>query len=344
MIRLTWRQFHTQALVVFAALVAVAVVLAITGPNLVHLYDTTIATCHKHGDCSTVTAAFLRTDSTLRSWLGVVVVVVPGLIGIFWGAPLVARELETGTFRLAWTQSVTRAKWLAVKLGLVGLASMAVAGLLSLMVTWWSSPLDRATVNVFGTFDLRGLVPVGYAASAFAFGVTAGVLIRRTLPAMVATLVAFVGARLAITYWVRPDLMAPVKTAIPLHIVFGTAIEQTPTTGLSFFEPVNIPNAWIYSNDVVNNSGHAPTARFLESACHSALSGPTGGVQGVPTPNPNAGFPECVARVAAKFHQVVIYQPASRYWAFQWYETAIFVGAALVLVAFCFWWVRRRLV
>ena len=73
---------------------------------------------------------------------------MPGIIGIFWGAPLVARELEAGTFRLAWTQSVTRTRWLAVKLGVVGLASMAVAGLLSLMVTWWASPLDRANMNL----------------------------------------------------------------------------------------------------------------------------------------------------------------------------------------------------
>ena len=87
------------------------------------------------------------TTARLRTWLGVLVIVVPGIIGIFWGAPLVARELETGTFRLAWTQSVTRTRWLAVKLAVVGLASMAVAGLLSLMVTWWASPLDRVNVE-----------------------------------------------------------------------------------------------------------------------------------------------------------------------------------------------------
>ena len=54
--------------------------------------------------------------------------VAPALIGIFWGAPLVTRELEAGTFRLAWNQSVTRARWMAVKLGLIGLAAMATAG------------------------------------------------------------------------------------------------------------------------------------------------------------------------------------------------------------------------
>ena len=42
---------------------------------------------------------------------------MPALIGAFWGAPLITREFEAGTFRLAWNQSVTRARWLAIKLG-----------------------------------------------------------------------------------------------------------------------------------------------------------------------------------------------------------------------------------
>jgi hypothetical protein len=69
-----------------------------------------------------------------------------------------------------------------VKLALVGLASMTVAGLLSLMVTWWASPLDKVHMNPFGTFDERNIVPVAYAAFAFALGVIAGIGVRRTLP------------------------------------------------------------------------------------------------------------------------------------------------------------------
>ena len=74
-------------------------------------------------------AGFLSHDKFLRDLLGPLMLAVPALLGIFWGAPLVARELETGTYRLAWTQSVTRTRWLAVKVALVGLASVAVAGL-----------------------------------------------------------------------------------------------------------------------------------------------------------------------------------------------------------------------
>jgi hypothetical protein len=82
-----------------------------------------------------------------------------------WGAPLVAQEFEAGTFRLAWTQGVTGTGWLAFKLGVGALPSVVVTGLLSLMVTWWSSPIDTVSANHFDPllFGARDLTPVGYA-------------------------------------------------------------------------------------------------------------------------------------------------------------------------------------
>jgi hypothetical protein len=72
----------------------------------------------------------------------------PAVIGIFWGAPLIARELETGTFRLAWTQSITRTRWLAVKLALTGLVAMAVTEALGLMYGWWAAPIAQAAGSI----------------------------------------------------------------------------------------------------------------------------------------------------------------------------------------------------
>src|SRR6185312_4340199 len=140
MFRLTWLQFRLQAAIALAALAAVAIVLAITGSHLVHLYNATITNCAAQNDCDSAKHAFLLNDQFLQNMLGPLLLIIPALLGIFWGAPLVAREIERGTFRLAWTQSVSRRRWLAIKLGVIGLASMAVAGVLSLMVTWWFSP------------------------------------------------------------------------------------------------------------------------------------------------------------------------------------------------------------
>ena len=218
MIRFSWLQFRLQAAVAGGALLIIAVAFALTGPNLAHLYNTMVASCSSHGNCSTATDAFLAHDRLLQDF-GNLVIALPAIVGIFWGAPLVARELETGTYRLVWAQGVTRSRWLAARLGLVALASVAVAGLLSLMVTWWSSPIDRVNMNQFtSVFDQRGVVPIGYTVFAFAMGVAAGLLIRRTLPAMATTLVGYVAVRVLVTFLVRPHLITPVRTTSALHM------------------------------------------------------------------------------------------------------------------------------
>src|ERR1700722_13828436 len=220
MIRFTWLQFRFQFLIAFGALVLLAVVLGVTGPHIAHLYNSTIATCDAHDDCSTAITNFLASDVVLQE-LGNVVIIAPALLGMFWGAPLVAREFETGTNLLVWTQSVTRRRWIAAKLVVVGLASMAVAGLCSLLITWWSSPFDRVNMTQFPVFSERGIAPIGYAAFAFALGVTAGVLIRRTLPAMATALLGFVAARVAVTFWVRPNLEPKIRSISPLQMTTG---------------------------------------------------------------------------------------------------------------------------
>jgi len=351
--RLTLRQFRTPAAVAAGALVVVAVVVAVTGPHLRQLYDTIAVSCRAQGNCPTAFNSFLNTDSSLRTWLGILVIVVPGLMGIFWGAPLVAREWETGTYRLAWTQSVTRGRWMAVKLGVIGVAATIVAGLLSLMVTMWASPLDAANMNVFGTFDQRDLVPIGYGAFAFALGVLAGVVIRRTLPAMATTVVAFVGARLAFTELLRPHLIAPMVRSMAL---------TSNIAGLGFGSnnggPFNllpgsptIANAWIASTGIVDRAGNAITHQYVARACPRLValgtSGPPAGSNGstrvAAPPGLDNALQSCLDKVGTAYRDVVTYQPAGRYWTFQWYELAIYIGAALVLGAVSLWWVRRRL-
>ena len=357
MIRLTWRQFRTQAFVSAGVLVVLAAILALTGPHLVHLYNTTVANCASKGDCSAATNFFLGRDRLLQQ-LSLVVVALPAILGIFWGAPLVARELETGTFRLAWTQSISRSKWLAIKLAIVGLASVAVAGLVSLMVTWWSSPFDLANPNRFspGAFGERGIVPVGYAAFAFALGVTAGLLIRRTLPAMVTTIVAFIGARFAVTFWLRPRLEAPARLSAPLQLSLGNG---PAPLGAGILKP----NDWVISDQTVNAAGHVigenggigangnigfsfgQNGRVTfqgYGVCPNRFPVPgVGGDRGLSSSALAKATQTCVA----DFHlrELLTYQPATRYWPFQWYEAAVFVGLGLVLAGACLWWIRHRL-
>src|ERR1700761_5547637 len=223
MIWLTWRQFRVQALIAAAALAAAAIVLGVTGPHMASLYAASgLAGCQ--GDsCASAASAFLYQlqtgglDHVIYPLGLVLILVTPALLGIFWGAPLIARELETGTYRLAWSQSVTRTRWLTVKLALTGLAAMAFTEALSLMHAWWADPISKAIAlgassSVFSggrfsalIFATRGITPLGYAAFAFALGAAAGALIRRVLPAMAVTLAIFAAVQIAMPLWIRPN-------------------------------------------------------------------------------------------------------------------------------------------
>ncbi|MGP0029858.1 MAG: hypothetical protein ACLPVF_05065 [Acidimicrobiales bacterium] len=349
---LTWRQFRVQAAVVAGALVLLAVIVVPTGLHLLDLYTS----CRAAHDCAS--GSFTGTDGRLQTVLEVVLTVAPALIGMFWGAPLVARELETGSYRLGWTQSVTRRRWLAVKLGLVGLASVAVVGLLSLMVTWWFSPIDTVTGLGFGPFDTRDITPIGYAAFAFVLGVAAGVMIRRTVPAMATTLVGFIAVRAVVTEWVRPHLMPPAHTVAPLTQASPVGFSIGPSGVSMVANGPDVRNAWVISSAIVNASGQSPSSRYLTRTCPGLV--PPGGLPSgrpsgrsqiavhagtgrAPVPAPGGPFQSCVDKVATRFHLLLTYQPASRYWAFQGLETALYVALALLLTGLCFWWVRHRL-
>ncbi|MGH7643451.1 MAG: ABC transporter permease subunit [Candidatus Dormibacteria bacterium] len=346
---LTWRQYRVPIVVASVGLVALALVLVITGPSLVHLYNSTVAHCKVQNDCSSARASFLQNDASLLAWLGAIVTVAPGLMGVFWGAPLIARELETGTYRLAWTQSVTRMRWLALKLAVVGVASMVVAGLLSLMVTWWASPLDQVTMNPFGSFAQRDIVPIAYAAFALALGVTTGVLIRRTVPAMAATVVGFTAARVAVLEWVRPNLAAP------MHLTASDSfyINLLPPAG-------NLnPRDWVTSNETLNGAGKVIGQNgMVGNGINVTLKGHRMIIAGVGScPNVTVPVPAVPAEGPGKaghllvqqcldklgVHDLLSYQPISRYWAFQWYEFAIFLALTVIMVGLCFWLVRRHL-
>lgn len=343
MIRLTLRQFRAEAIIAVAVLGAFAVVLAITGEQLVRVDDAFRAACTTAGDCASLTDPVLELYRPLQIALPLTVMIAPALIGLFFGAPLIARELETGTFRLAWTQTVSRRWWLTVKLGLIGLAAMAVGGVLSGMVGRWARPLDAIGQDRFDptNFGYHGIVTIGYAVFAFALGATTGTLLRRTVPAMAVTLVGFVVARIAVMYWVRPYFATPLQATLPLS-------DAAPSFSLSALigggqvdialrpPEVNLPNAWVYHAQLVDSAGNPPDEHVIESTCPALIQVAQSGHL------TKDDFHVCVEKLATTYHTVVTYQPADRFWPFQWAETALFVAAALALCGFTYWWIRRQ--
>ncbi|MFM9699121.1 ABC transporter permease [Streptomyces europaeiscabiei] len=127
----------------------------------------------------------------------VVLTIAPALIGAWAGGALIARELESGTAKLAWTQSVAPLRWLAAKLAVP--AALIVSGtvLLTLVnrLVWWREERLRHALGTrdwfeYSTFMGNGTLATAYALLALAIGVLAGLLIRRSLPALAA---GFVG-------------------------------------------------------------------------------------------------------------------------------------------------------
>ena len=348
MIRLALREFRTEGIVGFALLIALGVLLLVTGIHVVNVNDAFQIACRKAHSCSSTPNPVLTVENPLQHALPLIAMVAPALIGIFIGAPLIAREVETGIFRLSWTQSVTLRRWLAVKLGVVGLASMVIGGLLMWMVDWWLSPIDAVNMNRFGlsSFGYHGVAPIGYAAFAFALGATAGALLRRTVPAMGATLAGFVGARLAVTYWIRPNFASPLYETVPLPINEG-GVSFAPGATEGFSPPgVSVSNGWVYSTEAVNKAGHAPTAHYLLNVCPAFFNqAPQPPPTGRKSTAGNTGvtlFNNCVDKLSRTIHTLVAYQPGSRFWPFQWAEMGVFLAAAVALCGLTYWWLRRQ--
>jgi hypothetical protein len=347
---LAWRQFRPQAIASAILLAAVVAILAITGVHLEHLYTTykhDIHTCNALS-CDGVQSKVTDTYHHVRL-LGSLLIGLPAILGLFWGAPLVARELEHGTHRLAWTQSVTRTRWLLIKLLVVGLASAVTAGLFSLAVTWWAMPYDQIDANHLSPpiFDQRGIVPIGYALFGFVLGVLMGMAIKRTLPAMVATLVGFITTRMLTQYLLRPHLFAPLHKVLAITPSLGVGLQQQSDgqVNLDFAHP-NLHGGWVTGQSLIDAQGHSPTTAFIQDACGKAMRarpGPPGAVRVHAGRAAQDAFTSCIQNVGAKYHVLVSYQPNARFWEFQWAETGIFLGFAVLLGIVCVGLVRRRL-
>ena len=355
MIWLTWRQFRAQAITAAAALAAFAIVAAITGSHLSSTYHSSgLATCHG-GTCAGLASTLLSnlasgggfavvpgSDYMILYFLSILVILIaPAVIGTFWGAPLIARELEAGTFRLAWNQSITRTRWLAVKLALIGAAAMAVTEAFSLIQAWWAAPIGKAvglgggssifSETRFGVFvfPTHGITPLGYAAFAFALGVTAGLLIRRPIPAMAITLAIFAAAQLITPLWIRPHLFPTSQTVATIAATEANVSPFYPRLALTATAVPGQPGAWIISSEGVNAAGQPVST--MPASCEPMVSDFSGA---------STALNNCVASHGIRVAEN--YQPASHYWPLQWSETGTFLALALALAGYCFWRLNRR--
>jgi ABC-type transport system involved in multi-copper enzyme maturation permease subunit len=336
---IVWRQYRFQAAVSAALLAAFAVFTVITGLHLATTWHNDLVACTAANNCTTGEGGLFNGSGDTAGLIIEMTLLVPALLGLFWGAPLVAHELETGSLQWTWVQSVTRTRWFAAKAGCLLLAAAVWGGAVAALVTWWAGPRNALYLDAFtgGNFDIQGIVPVGYALFAMALGIMAGTLLRRTIPAMAITLGGFVAVRLVITLWVRRHYMAAVTT----YANVGTNL--TPKGSY-----------WQYASGLTGPNGPLPqgnTTVVIHPGALTALTTEFDGVSVNELPKAcqaaaSAGGPPSAAAnnclTSHHIQQFITYQPASRYWAFQGIETGIYALIAAALIAVTIAVIRRR--
>jgi hypothetical protein len=327
---LVWRQYRLQWAIALALLAAFAAVELVNGFQVAHAWHSLLTTCPKTaasaagGSCLQGTIA-----GTVGSNLRLIAEIVPGLFGIFWGAPLVAHELEAGTTTFAWTQGVTRARWLWAKVGWLLLAAALWGGAVAALVTWWSGPVNAQQANAFlaNNFDTQGIVPIGYSVFAMALGIAAGALIRRTLPAIAVTICGFAAVRLVVAEELRQHLIPAVTTVVSLTSNGPSGMAWILQTGFVDKAGQVLPSLGNYSGPAFNGT---PIKDF-PAACQAILNAPS---------SATGALNACLSR--AGFREYLSYQPGYRFWPIQGIETGLYLLAAAVLLAIAWRAVRRR--
>jgi hypothetical protein len=333
----TWRQYRAQAAIAAALLAAFAVLMLVTGVQVASQWHSALAACAAAHSCGNL-ANSLFLGSHAVGFLVIMTLGVPVVLGMLFGAPLLAHEFETGTSQYAWTQTVTRRRWLVAKVGWLLLSAAAIGGIVSALVTWWSGPNNALQADAFkpGRFDIMGIVPVGYSVFAVALGITAGALLRRTLPAIGFTLAGFIAVRMVVYSWLRAHFMTTVTSYFPISRGFtpaGSAWQLTAGFVGANGQPISIPQAT--NGEVIGNAGGAGLpVSSLPAPCQAAAG------NGPLTPATYHAVLSCAQ--AHGIRGYVTYQPASRYWAFQGIETGIFLLLAAALIAVTFAVISRR--
>ena len=316
----TWRQHRPTLIAVPAVFGAVAVFLWIAGLKIHHDYAVLTA-CHPFSSnaCQTLNSAFNNTDWTLANTVNILLNLAPALVGAFAGAPVLARELETGTYRYAWTQGFGRPRWTIAKLVLLAVAIIAVTGTFSQVFAWFFRPFlaqESLTVLSATVFATHGIVFAAWALAAFAVGAFFGMLIRRIVPAMAATLGVYFGLDVLTWLFLRKHYPVAVVSSHPSL----------------FNSPSSASSPWLLSTWWTGPGGK-PANQSVVNRVFALF--------------PHNGAPrvqETPAQVLAQhgITQWWRYIPVSRFWPMQFVEAGWLLVLSVLLTAGTVWLVRRR--
>jgi ABC-type transport system involved in multi-copper enzyme maturation permease subunit len=299
MIWVTWRQHRTEVIVAGTLLVLFALFLLLTGIELrkVYLQD-----------------GRLGVESFAAAFPFMAIHILPFLLGGFIGAPLVSQELERGTYRLAWTQGITREQWFKSKLTLVAGATLVIFLFVAGILNWWNLPVNE-TIGPWATFDANGIVIFSHALFALALGIALGTFTGKPVGAMALFVPIFPIVRLFF-FWLRQYYLPPLSLR-------WNYTGENPIDRLG--------KIWILEQNFIDQLGKTISSNLVFKACRpkSLLI--------------YAFNPDLFSCFRGNgFSIIVNYQPVERFWLFQGIECLAFLFLTVSLVGLTVWWLKKK--
>lgn len=243
------------------------------------------------------------------------------LLGLLLGAGAVARDLERGTVRLVWTQSVTRTRWYVTKV-LVGLGSIVIIVVpMSLTFNWWVHASSYGVRISPRTFDLSGWMPLMISVLSFAIAVIVGVLLRRagwTMAVALAVLVLIGIGEQGVRNQLVSHSIATYATAMVTKggTTVGVTYGGAPANSWVLYnglDPINVdtvPSSW--------SASLAMNAR-LQACENKSLAGPS------------QVEPRCLRKLGLR--NVSIYLADRQFWTLQLRDGGLFLLGSTFLLA-----------
>ena len=229
---LIWRQHRGEIFGAAIILAVLGVLLLLHGVPMHEAYERDgIESCQLQmlggdaGSCAQTLLSFENTWAGLPDQFAAWLPFLPMLAGMLIGAPLLAREFEQGTWQLAWTQGVTRRRWLASKFALVLGGVCTVSAMFAAGVSWWLGPLAPHPFTT-AKFNHAVLVFPAYVIVAVAIGILAGVVVRRTLVAAAITVGGYLAVRLPVEFYLRPRYRERVTSDDPSVAAQGLVVHS----------------------------------------------------------------------------------------------------------------------
>lgn len=316
MIWMTWQQHRWQAFLGGAAFVLLTLFLLLTGLHMAADYQQMgVASClsstsAQNTRCTIIIGTFQQHYGNIATLVMLLLMLMPVVVSILVGAPLVAREVEQGTHLLAWTQGITRQRWLAVKLTAILLAGVLASTGVTILLSWWRTPLDQLQSPLTPViFDVKGIVPVAAMVFALSLAIAAGTLVRRTILAIGITIVIYLAIfipAMDLRFYVLP----------PTTVTWDMLTQASPA--------INQGTGWVIDHGELDHQGHVVSDVTVNSTCDAAQS-----------------YGQCLHDHGWLVYNV--YQPTNHFWTLQGIEASLFFVLTVGLLAFTFWWTQYRI-